>query len=62
MRSRSAKPGLKQVGSELRVRRELIGGLRLPKSRKEIHADPDPQQMRARKRAQRLKELSLTPL
>jgi hypothetical protein len=47
MRSRSAKPGLKQIGSELRVIRELIGGLRLSKSRKEIQADPDPQQMGA---------------
>jgi hypothetical protein len=35
----------------MRVLRQLFGGLRLPKSRKEIHADPDLQQMRARKRA-----------
>jgi len=54
VRSRGVEPGLKKIGSELRILHELIDGLRLAKSREEIRTDAHPQQMRARKRGQRL--------
>jgi hypothetical protein len=52
--SSGSKPGLKQIGSELGILRELIDGLWLAKSREEARTDAYPQQMRARKRGQRL--------